>query len=107
LGAGIILRHCGSDALKVGTGVDGGALALGMDIQNIYPQEPLSFRLGVLRCGGRYDATFCLDVSFGAILDEVGERLASVETRKQCCACGWSGSHPRLNNARMNLGGAK
>jgi hypothetical protein len=107
LGAGIILRHCGSDALKVGTGVDCGALALGMDVQNIYAQKPLSVGLGVLRFGGRYDATLGLDVLFGPILDEVGDRLASVETRKQCRARSWSGFHARLNNTAMNLGAAK
>jgi hypothetical protein len=93
--------------LKLGTRVDGGALALWMDIQNIYAQEPLSVGLGILWFGGRYDATFGLDVFFGAILDEVRERLASVETRKQCGARGWGGGHARLNNAGMNLGGAK
>jgi hypothetical protein len=107
LSTGIILGHRGSYALKPGAGVNGGALALRMDIQDIYAQEPLSVRLGVLWSGGRYDATFGLDVLFGAILDEVGERLAGVQLRKQSGACDWNGGEARLNNAGMNLGGAE
>ena len=79
MGSSIILGHRGSDALKVGTGVNGGAFTLWMDVQNIYAQKPLSFGLGVLRCVGCYDTTFGLDVLFGAILDEVGERLTGVQ----------------------------
>ena len=77
--AGIFLGHGGSDALEPGTGVDGGALALRMDIQNLHAEEPLSVGLGVLRAAGSYDATIGLDVFFGAILDEVGERLTSAQ----------------------------
>jgi hypothetical protein len=72
--------------------MDGGALALRMDIQNLNAQEPTSIRLGVLWSGGRYDATFGLDVFFGAILDEVCERLAGMQTGKQCGARDWGGS---------------
>src|ERR1700730_13487998 len=101
LGAGIVLGHRGSDGLKTGAGVDGGALALGMDIQNIHAQEPLSIRLGVLWSGRSYDATFGLDVLFGAVLDIVGEGLASVETRKQCGAYDWGGSGPVMSGGYL------
>jgi hypothetical protein len=107
LGAGIILGHRGSDALKFGAGVDGSAFTLRMNIQNNYTQKPLSVRLGVLRSVGRYDAAFGLDVFFDAILDVVGERLASVETGKQRGACDWRGGDAGPNNAGMNVGGTK
>ena len=71
--------------------MDGGPLALRVDIQNIYAQKPLSVGLGVLRPGGSYDATLGFDVLFGAILDVVGERLARMQPGKQRGACGWSG----------------
>jgi hypothetical protein len=83
--------------------VDGGALALRMDIQYFHAQEPLSIRLRVLRSGGSYDATFGLDVFFGAVLDEVGERLAGVEMGKQSSARGWSGggAGPKVSGAEQ------
>jgi hypothetical protein len=88
--------------LKLGAGVDSGALALRMNIQNLYAQEPLSVSLGVLWSGGSYNATFGLDVFFGAILDEVGERLAGVQPRKKCGACSWS-----CGEAGLNLSGTE
>jgi hypothetical protein len=94
---GIILGHRGSDALKLGAGVDGSALALRMDIQNLYAQEPLSVRLGFLWPGRSHDAAFGLDVFFGAILDEVGEGLTGVQPGKQRGACDWSGGDIMLN----------
>jgi hypothetical protein len=83
--------------VKLGAGVDGGALTLRMDIQNIHAQEALSVRLGVLRSSGSYNAAFGLDVFFGAILDVVGERLPRVEPGKECGACDWSSGDARLN----------
>jgi len=82
--------------------VNGGALALRMDIQNIYAQEPLGVRLGVLWSGGRYDATFGLDVFFGAILDVVGKRLTGVEPGKKRGACDWSGGEAGLKLGDAN-----
>jgi len=82
--------------------VDGGALALRMDIQNFHAQEPLSVGLGVLWSGGRYDATFGLNVFFGAILDVVGKRLTGVESRKQSGACDWSGGEAGLKLGDAN-----
>ena len=79
-----------------------GALALRMDIQNIYSQEPLSVGLGVLRSGGSYDPTLGLDVLLDAILDVIRERLAGVKPGKKRGACGWSGG-----DAGMNVGGGK
>jgi hypothetical protein len=78
-GAGVSLGHGGSYALEPGTGMDAGAVALWMDIQNIHAQQPLSVGLSVLRSGRSYDTTIGLDVFFGAILDEVGERLTGVQ----------------------------
>jgi len=78
-----------------------------VDIQNIYAQEPLSIRLGVLWSGGSYDTAFGLDVLFGAILDEVGKRLAGVQPGKKRGARDWSGGDARLNNVGMTLSGAE
>ena len=97
MGAGIILRHCGSYASKLGAGVDDGALALRVDIQNIYVQEPLSVGLGILRPGVGYDAALGLDVLLDAILDVIRECLAGVEPGKKRGACGWSGGDTGMN----------
>ena len=88
--------------MKPGTGVDGGALALWVDIQNIYAQEPLGVGLGILRPGVRYDAALGLDVLLDAILDVIRERLAGVEPGKKRGACGRSGS-----DTGMNVSGGK
>ena len=102
MGTGIILRHCGSDALEPGTGMNRGALALRVDIQNIYAQEPLGVGLGILRPGVGYDAALGLDVLLDAILDVIRECLAGVKPGKKRGACNSSGS-----DAGMNVGGGK
>ena len=102
MGAGIILGHCGSDAAKLGTCVDGGTLALRVDIQNIYAQEPLGVGLGILRPGVGYDPALGLDVLLDAILDVIRKCLAGVKPGKKRGACGWS-----CGDAGMNVGGGK
>ena len=78
------------------------ALALRMNIQNIYTQKPLGIGLGVLRSGVGYDAALGLDVLLNAILDVIRECLAGVKPWKKRGVCDWSGS-----NTRMIVSGGK
>lgn len=78
------------------------ALALRMNIQNIYAQEPLGVGLGVLWSGVGYDAALGLDVLLDAILDVIRECLAGVKPGKERGAHSWSGG-----DAGMNAGGGE
>ena len=68
--------------------MDYGAIALRVNVQYFDLQVPVSVGLGFVGAGGGDSAAFGFYVFFGAILDDVGEGLARMQSWEQTGARG-------------------